>query len=214
MKNVLRKLIPGLLLISFLGGSAFGQGRLATVDLRKVFDGYWKKKQAEAALKDRQADMEKEDKNMLDDYKKMKDEYQTLLTGANDQAVAADERDKRKKAAEDKLKEIKQMEETITQYERQARSTIQDQSQRMRSNIITEIRNVVSGKAKSAGYTLVIDTASESNAGTPIVLFTSNENDITDEVLAQLNAAAPTDTPKTDEPAPGKKDEKKKDSKK
>ena len=34
---------------------------------------------AEAALKDRQTDMEKEDRNMVDDYKKVKDEYQGLL---------------------------------------------------------------------------------------------------------------------------------------
>src|SRR5438445_5650172 len=123
MNNVLRKIVPGLLLISLLSCSACAQGRIATIDLRKVFESYWKTKQADAALKDRAADMEKEHKNMLDDWKKAKEDYQTLLTSANDQAVSSEERDKRKKLAEDKFKQIKDSEDSIRQYEVQAKST-------------------------------------------------------------------------------------------
>jgi outer membrane protein len=201
------------LLISVLSGSAWGaETRIGTVDLRKVFENYWKKKQAEAQLKDRQADMEKEDKNMLEDYKKMKDDYQNLLTSANDQAVSLEEREKRKKAAEDKLKQLKELEDTIRQYETQARNTLLDQSQRTRSKILDEIRNVVSAKARTAGYSLVIDTAAESANATPVILFTSNENDITDAILKELNAAAPADVAKpekTEEKVPDKKEGKK-----
>ena len=210
MKNRLRILIAGLLLISALGPSALAQGRIATIDLRKVFDGYWKTKQADAALKDRAADMEKEHKNMLEDWKKAKEDYQGLLNSANDQAVSSEERDKRKRSAEDKLKFIKETEETITQYERQARATLDEQRKRMRDNILGEIRNVLNAKAKSSNFSLVLDTASESANNTPIVLFTNNENDMTETVLSQLNAGAPVDIPKPDE----KKDEKKKDEKK
>lgn len=209
MMNLLRRIIPGLLLLSMLGGNALAQNRIATVDLRKVFDGYWKKKQAEAALKDRQTDMEKEDRNMVDDYKKAKDDYQSLLTSANDQAVSTEERDKRKNAAEDKLRRIKEMEDTIAQYERQARTTIGEQSQRMRSNILTEIRNVVNSKAKAAGYFLVIDTAAESINSTPVFLYANNETDITDAVLQQLNATAPADALKADDKTIDKPDNKK-----
>ena len=44
---------------------------------------------------------------------------------------------KRKNSAEEKLRRLKEMEETIAQYERQARTTIGEQSQRMRSNILS-----------------------------------------------------------------------------
>jgi outer membrane protein len=199
MINLLVRLIAGLMLMSLLGESAWAQSKMATVDLRKVFDGYWKKKQAEAALKERQTDMEKEDRNMVDDYKKAKDEYQSLLAGANDQAVSIEERDKRKNAAEEKLRRMKEMEDTIAQYERQARTTIGEQSQRMRSNILTEIRNVVNAKAKAGGFSLVIDTAAETINSTPVFLYSNNENDITEAVLQQLNATAPADALKTDE---------------
>lgn len=188
------------------------QSRLATIDLRKVFDGYWKKKQAEAALKERQTDMEKEDRNMVDDYKKAKEEYQSLLSSANDQAVSSEERDKRKTAAEEKLRRMKEMEDGIASYERQARTTIGEQSQRMRANILTEIRNVVNAKAKAGNFSFVIDTAAESINSTPVFLYTSNENDITDAVLQQLNATAPADALKADEKTSDS--DKKKDGKK
>ena len=187
-----------------MSAPAWGQGRLATVDLRKVFDGYWKTKQADAALKDRAADIEKEHKSMLDDWKKAKDDYQTLLTEANNQTLSLDERDKRKKSAEDKFKDIKVSEDTITQFERQARTTLEEQKKRMRDSILEEIRTTINGKAKAAGYALVVDTSAESangspgSPGTPVFLYCGNENDMTETVLSQLNAGAPAETPKTD----------------
>ena len=209
MMNLSRGWIAVTILIALLSGSAMAENRIATIDLRKVFDGYWKKKQAEAALKERQSDIEKEDRNMVDDYKKAKEEYQSLLTSANDQAVSSEERDKRKNAAEDKLRRMKEMEESIATYERQARTTIGEQSQRMRSNILSEIRNVVNSKAKTAGFSLVLDTAAESINSTPVFLYSNNENDITDSVLQQLNSTAPVEAVKNED-----KDVKKKDSKK
>src|ERR1035441_5457842 len=183
MKSLVVKLVLPLLLVSLQGGSACAQSRLATVELRKVFDGYWKTKQADAALKDRAADIEKDHKNMLDDWKKAKDEYQTLLGDANNQTLSFEEREKRKKSAEDKLKQIKESEEAISQYERQARTTLEEQRKRMRDSIVEEIRAAVSSKAKSAGYALVIDTGAESgngNAaagtpGTPVFLYANTE---------------------------------------
>jgi outer membrane protein len=213
MKSFWRIMLPGLLLISLQSSPVWAQNRIATVDLRKIFDNYWKTKQADAALKDRQADLEKDHKTMLDDWKKAKDEYQTLLTDANNQTLSVEEREKRKKAAEDKFKQIKESEDAITQYERQARANLDEQRKRMRDRIVEEIRTAVNGKAKAASYALVLDTAAESANGTPIILFSSNENDMTDAVLAQLNAGAPADVTKSEDKSAEKKDAQKKDKK-
>jgi outer membrane protein len=192
-------MLPGLLLLGLLTGSACAQGRVATIDLRKVFDNYWKTKQADASLKDNAAGKEKTYKEMLDTYKKANDDYQKLLAEANDQAVSSEERDKRKLSAEQKLKDIKEIQDDITKFQRQATTTIEEQKRRMRDNIVTEIRAAITAKAKSAGYTLVIDTAAESANATPVVLYSSGENDMTDTILSQLNAGAPVETPKPEE---------------
>lgn len=185
------------LVLSCLATSAFAQGRIATVDLRKSFDNYWRTKQADASLKDQATDMEKEHKGFLDDWNKAKEEYQKMLAAASDQAVSTEERDRRKAAAEKKLLEIKELEQTIAQYERQARTTLEEKKRRMRDNILGEIRAVVNDRAKRGGYALVLDTTAETPNNTPVVVFSNGENDLTDEVLKQLNAGAPLETPAT-----------------
>jgi outer membrane protein len=213
MKNCLRKLIPIVLLLALCGHTALAQTRIATVDLRKLFDGYWKTKQADAALKDRAADLDKEYKSLGEDFKKAGEEYQKLLASANDQAVSAEERDKRKLSAETKLKDIKERQETIGQFERQARTTLDEQRRRMRETILGEIRTQLNAIAKSKGYGLVVDSAAESVNNTPVFLYTSpdnEENDLTKAVLAQLNAGAPLDTTPPAAAKDDKKDGKKK----
>ncbi len=205
MNSSLRKFALGLLLVTALSSSAWAQGRVATVDLRKVFDNYWKTKKADAALKDHAAEMEKDHKQMLDDWKKQKDDYQTLLSDANNQALSPDERDKRKKSAEDKLKQIKETEETIQQYERQARIQLDEQRKRMRDSLVEEIRTALNGMVKSAGYSLVLDTAAESVNNTPVVIYSSGDNDVTDTLLHQLNATAPVESATPDKTDTGSK---------
>lgn len=208
--RTLLKVSLALVVAGLLTSSASAQGRIATVDLSKLFDGYWKTKQAEAALKDRVAELEKEAKGMGEDLKKGNEEYQKLLMSANDQAVSSDEREKRKKSAETKLKELKELQEALGQFERQARTTLDEQRLRLRNNLLGDIKLALNSKAKSAGYALVLDTSAESVKNTPVVLYSSGDNDLTDAVLQQINATAPADALKsTEKTTESKKGEKK-----
>ena len=202
MKRLLLSIVPTLLLLVLSTSPAMAQTRIATVDLRKLFDGYWKTKQADAALKERFADLSKEGKSLQDDLKKANDEYKKLLEEANDQAVSSAERDKRKQAAEAKLKEIKDTQQTLNQFDRQMRSTLDQQKQRMREKILEEIKSTVAAKAKHDGFALVVDMAAETPNSTPVVLYSNGDNDLTDPVMAQLNAGAP---PEEAKPADTKK---------
>jgi len=182
--------------MTLLSSPALAQQKVATVDMRKLFDGYWKTKQAETALNDRKTELDKEDRGFLDNLQKTRDEYQKLLDAANDQAISADERDRRKQAAADKYTDIKNSQTAIVQFERQAQATLAAQTQRMRSDVLKEIKNAVTAKAKATGYTMVLDAAAETVNQTPIVLYTDGQNDLTAVLLAQLNAGAPIDLTK------------------
>src|SRR5215468_1956304 len=93
-----------------LAAAAQTPPKIATVDLRKIFEGYFKTKQADAQLRERGADAEKQYKGMLDDYSKANEDYKKLVESANDQAVSSDEREKRKKSAEAKVLELNEIE--------------------------------------------------------------------------------------------------------
>jgi outer membrane protein len=196
MMKILRTILPAFLLMTVLSGSALAQTKIATVDLKKLFDNYYKTKLAQAAIQERAAQLDQDEKSMKDDLKKNSDGYQQLLEQANDQALSADERDRRKQSAADKLKELQASKAAIDQFDRQAQITMGDQRQRMRGNILTEIKAAVTTKAKAGGYTLVFDTAAETVNGTMAIIYTNGDNDLTDAVLSQLNAGAPIDVTK------------------
>ena len=83
-----------------------------------------------------------------------------------------------------------------------------EQIRRTRDNIVSDIRVAVSAKAKTDGYTLVIDTAAQTPNQTPVVLYSvPGDNDLTEAVVKQINIGAPVDTSKPDtkpEPKSGK----------
>lgn len=171
--------------------SAQAQVKIATVDLREIFDNYWRTKQADANLKERAADFDNSRKDMVADYEKANAEYRKLMEASNDQAISESERDKRKKSAEAKLLEIKEIENSINQFDRTSRQTLGEQQKRMRDNILRDIREIIDTKAKAAKYTLVLDTAAVTPNQTPIILFATKDEDLTEAVLTQLNVSAP-----------------------
>jgi len=191
--------------VAMAWGVGAAEQKIATIDLRKVFDGYWRTKQADANLKEQAADLEKERQVMMDQFQKAEARYKKLLDSANDQALSATERDKRKKDAENELLGLRDMESRIKQFDTTSRTTLGEKQRRMRDNILQEIRDTVKARVKSTGHTLVVDSAAETVNGTPIVLFNGGADDITDNVLSQLNINAPATPPAKTEPAPEKK---------
>jgi outer membrane protein len=193
--RVLLALVAGALMLV----SAQAQNKIGIIDLEKVFDNYWKRKQADALLKERQADFAKVRKQMLEDYEGANEEYNKLKDSAGDQAVSSEERERRKSAMEKKLVEIKGIERDINLHDRNANDQLGTQMRRMREKILDEIRELINARAKAGGYTLVLDTAAKTVNQTPVVLFTNGQNDLTEEILGQLNANAPAAGLKSDE---------------
>ena len=189
MKN-LRLIIPAVVLLMALSFSASAQPKMATVDMQKLFKNYWKTKTATASLDNREKELAKEMKDLNDNLDKAQADYKQLEDQAADPAISAEERDKRKQAAADKVKEINTATTNIKQFQTQARSQLADESQRMSANLRTEIQKAVADKAKAAGYTLVLNS---SDSEIMSVVYADSQLDITDTVLAQLNAGAPPD---------------------
>lgn len=187
----------GLMAALLFAWSAQAQTKMAVVDLKKVFDGYYRTRQADVQLKERAADLEKARAGMLEDYKKSSEEFKKLLDGLNDPSASAAEKDKRKTDAEKKQGELREIEGSIRTFDDTSRKTIMEQQKRMRDSVLRDIRGVVEEKAKSAGYAVVIDTAAESVNQTPVVVYTSllgGGDDLTEPVLKALNVNAPPDS--------------------
>jgi outer membrane protein len=193
MKNILKKaVITGVVAATVaFAGVARAEMKIATVDLRKVFDSYYKTKQADEILKKEADEMQKDHKDLADKFKALEADWKKLIDRANDQAISSDERDKAKQQAERKLVELRETEQAVNDYDRVAQQKLFEKKKIKWDAIVGEIRQVVNNKCKTAGYNLVIDSSGETMNNTPLVLYTDGQNDVTDMILKELNATAP-----------------------
>ena len=168
--------------------SAEAQSKMASVDMKKLFNGSWKFKQSSTILEDRKASLRKDLKAQAEELDKAQTAYKQLLEQANDSLISAEERDKRKTAAAAKAKEVTNVKVGLEQYQRQAETTLAELEQRLSGNLVAEIQKSVATRAKAGGYTTVINSAASD-----IVIYSDASNDLTQLVLKDLNVNAPAD---------------------
>ena len=202
----LPKLAAMVLALSCFAGAVVAQEsvKIATVDLLKAFDSYWKTKLSNDQLKERGADFDKARVGMIDDLDLLREEYTRLNVSAQDPANSDETRSGDLKKAQEKLTEYKRLEQQIIEFNKNAQKTLGDQTRRLRKGRLGEIQEVISVKAKELGYDLVIDSSQDVLLPrTPTVLYTNGKNDITTVIIDILNEDA-AGKYKPTEPAPEK----------
>jgi Skp family chaperone for outer membrane proteins len=206
MKAIIGKTALGVFLAAMFAGQVVSaaEQKIATVDLKKIFEGYFKTKLVNATLEDEVSGLRKDSKALVEDYQKAVDEYKKSNEEANNQALSFDEREKRKKESEGKLIRVNDAKQSLEQFERTATSNLEEKQRIAKEKILTDILNVITNQAKVAGYTQVIDTAAEGLSKTRILLFDSGQHDITEAILKELNANAPANLPTTSPEKKGK----------
>ena len=164
------------------------QGKIATIDLQQVFDGYWKTKQISDNLQAQGKDYQTRREKLVQQFQAINEEYRKMLESADEDALSTAERQKRGKEADAKLVEVRGLEKDITDYDNTTRSQIAETQARMKKNIVRDIREKIAQIAKKDGLSMVIDTAAVAKTETPIILYNDGSNDLTDKVLSLLNA--------------------------
>jgi Skp family chaperone for outer membrane proteins len=201
----MKKLMQICLLSAGFAGLALSgwaaEQKIAIFNLRKAFDSYYKTIQSTAALKLEAAEVDKERTQMVENGRKHEDDWRKLIDKANDQSLSVEERDKAKKAAGDKYAELENDKQYINSFDREAASRLREKEHLRRDDIVKEIEGLVTAHAKTAGYTLVLDVSGESANLAPVVLYSNGQDDMTDGIIKELNAAAPPGSLDTNTPA-------------
>lgn len=168
--------------------SARAQTKIASVDLKKLFDGYYKTKLVEDVITKAQVNDRKLQAELGRAIDKEETDYKQLLDQASDPAISSDARDKLRQNAADKNDQISQDKVNYEKTVRRFQAELSDQSQQGKTKLLAEIQKAVGDKAKLGGYVLVVSSSINDT-----VLYASPDTDITASVLAQLNAGAPVD---------------------
>ena len=199
--------------LCFAGATAAdAQVKVGVVDMNKVFSGYYKTKDAENKINDAREGAKKELDERMESHKQLLDEINGLNKDIDNAALSATAKADRNKKRDDKIAQVRSLEQEIQEFKTSRERGLQEQAVRMRNQIVEEIMTIINARVKSDNFDLVLDKSGQSLNGVNMVLHANDKMEFSDDVIAQLNknrpapdasapkpaatAAAPTATPK------------------
>src|SRR5947208_9356479 len=188
--------------------AAFAQGtlKIGTVDMQRAFKEYSKTKDAEAKINDAKNAAKKEYDDRAESYKKALDEINNLNKQLDAPALSADAKTQKAKERDDKISNIKNMEREINEFRQTRERQLQEQALRMREGIVKEITDVVMEKVKANSLDVVFDKSGNSLNGVPVLMYSRDNVDFTNDVVAVLNKPGRVSAPlATGSASPGPK---------
>ena len=189
MKRVLMMLfLAGGLNLGYTLNAATAIG---VISLEKVYNGYWRTDVENKKLKSKQEEALDRIKKLEESLRKESTVLGNMIKAMQDPRLAAAERSNRQQQVQTKQKELQQMQDAIQGFRERTRKDLELDMRKEREQIMEEIQQIVSNEAKKRKLNLVLDEAARSAAIAPIVIFTDGENDLTEEVLRQLNLSDP-----------------------
>ena len=186
--------------------------KVGTVDMKKVFESYYKTKDAEAKINEARNGAKKELEDRMDVAKKTLDEVKKLDEEINKPELSKEAKEQKAKSRSEKATELQNMDREIREFQQSREKQLQEQSVRMRAGIVEDINKVIDGKVKAENFDLVFDKSGPSLNGVPIVLFSRESYEFTEAVVTALNKnkgkEAPADKPATGDKPTGDKPKK------
>lgn len=189
-KNLTIKLLSLVLSLAF-AGTAFAELKIGSVDMKKVFESYWRTKEAETKMSETRATLKRDLDERLEKRKELQDAIEKLNEEVKKPELSKETALKKTKERDEKIGEWQTMMRELQAYQMEKEKQLQDQTLRIRNGIVDEIRKVVDDEVKSVGYDLVFDVSGYSINNVPVVLYAKESYDFTKVIIEKLNASRP-----------------------
>lgn len=164
---------------------------VVSVSMDRVFNEYFKTKQADAQLKAQAREFEDERKKLTEEQDRMNKEFTALREESQNTALSEEVRAAKRSLAEEKLMALREQESKIRRFMELRQKQLDDQSRRMRRSLVDEIRGVVKEYARERGVEVVLDASGNSMNGVEFAIYVDPRVDITSEIVKRLNQSQP-----------------------
>jgi outer membrane protein len=191
MKSITR--ISLLTALFLLGGASFAnaQVKFGTVDMNLVFSEYYKTKDAQAKYADSEKAANDDLNGRVDTLKASMKEISQLNTDLQKPDLSKDVAEAKKKDLQTKVTAARSLDREIADYRSNKQKSLQDQFLRMRKDIVDDIMKTVNELVKAKGYDIVFDKSGLSAGAVPVVLYSRDDLDFSQDVITALNKNAP-----------------------
>lgn len=164
-----------------------GEFKLALVNADQLFQQYYKTKIVDASLKQQMQVYKAWLTKLKKSHAKLQSEFKLLRDDAQNIALDAAERERKRLAAIRKYQQVREKKVEIDQYSTEKVQQLKKLEAKKRQDILNDIKKAIAARAALAGYTLVIDRSGKTLNGISSVLYYKADMDITQEILQDLN---------------------------
>jgi outer membrane protein len=176
--------------------------KIGTVDMKRVFESYYKTKDAEAKINEKRNAAKKELEDRMDVAKRALEEVKKLDEDIQKPELSNAARTEKQRIRQQKAEDLQNMDREIREFQQTQEKQLNELSVRMRAGIVDEINKIVEARVKAENYDLVLDKSGPSLNGVPLVLYSRESWDFTTEVVTALNKTRGSETSSTPATAP------------
>lgn len=188
-RKILSATIAFFALISVV--SAAAPLKIAVVDMDMLFQEYYKTKQTDGVLRQKQGIYQAWAKKLGESRLKLEEEFKILRDAAQNIALSSSEREKKRLAAQKKYQEYKKKEAELEQYVQQKSNEYKTLVTKMHKQLLDEIYTEIKRYSVLKGYNFVFDKSGKTLNSIPAIIYSSPQHDITNEILKKLNRGQP-----------------------
>ena len=182
----LRNLSSALLLLA--GAAVFSaEGRIAVIDLERVFREYYRSRIAEEVIRQQAAAYRTYLARLNEELRKLGETARTAQSNALNIALAPAEKQKVEQEAIAARNAVREKEAEIKLFVDERSADMRRLENTKRAEIMTEIRREVAKRASAEGFEFVFDRSGKTMNDQPALLVYPERCDITNSVLRELN---------------------------
>jgi outer membrane protein len=191
----LRSLFLTLALSLLTAGAASAQTqmKIGIVDMKRVFQEYYKTKEAEKKVNEDKSKAKKDLDARHAEMQKLVTAWEAATKIVQDKLVNPELKAQKQQELAKLTSEIKALEREIDEFRRRREQQLQEQVMRMRKGLLEDISQHVEEKSKLDNYDLVFDKSGVSPSGVKFLLHSKDAVDFSNEILTDLNKNAPKD---------------------
>jgi outer membrane protein len=189
-----------------LGLSAQPVLKIATADMSKLLEGYYKTDEQMVKIRADEQKAQTELERMSKELTQVVDQYKEALDQSKNTLLTAEARAKAESDVAQKAEDIRRRQTDGQTFSANAQRSLQQRISNSRSLLLDEISKKVVEIARNKGATLVVDRSGPTFLGIPSVIYADAAFDVTAEALTEINkdrpvAAAPVSPAPTATPA-------------
>lgn len=182
----MRRMMTAIVALAVGTTATMAAAAIGVVDMERLVKLHPRSTTDREVLETYVEDFEKEREERVKALKELSDTFETLRASAEDLSLSEKAAKEKRQLAQVKFDEMRQGERELREIAAQRQKELTSQELRMRTRVITEIRQVVEKVAAEKSLDLVLDAGSIGAAGYSAVVYADKAMDITEVVTAEL----------------------------